>query len=58
MNCIDGGWQVYRPDEFIMKEGESSDQLYILAKGRAEVRTFVCIHTRSINSREKTCEDL
>lgn len=31
---------MYRPDEFIMKEGESSDRLYILAKGRAEVRMF------------------
>lgn len=31
--------QVFRPDEFIMKEGEPADRIYILAKGRAEVRT-------------------
>ena len=29
--------QIFRPDEFITKEGQVSDRIYILAKGRVEV---------------------
>jgi CRP-like cAMP-binding protein len=39
-----------RPDEFICKEGEASDRIYILAKGRAEVRTEWSLCTNGVES--------